>query len=231
MGEHNDGKNQENSTSCGPVQSLEILKFFAAKMVAQISEDDVQHQVATSAHAGSNVHKGYSWHVVATSHPPVSPLIQLCSRFTPCPSQQEPTSQLPSPSWPCHCQSRRKMHRVRTSRPQQAYGSCRARRASFPSKVSMASSPTGKLKHSRHDHSKPPTHNLSCCASPPLPWCSLFLKNHLLHRPPPSPSVPVVASGAYCSSASGGWITSNSAVVSFSANVDLTDSPPESRNK
>ena len=44
---------------------------------------------------------------------------------------------------------------------------------------------TRNLKRSRHDHSKPPTHHLSYCALPPLPWCTLPLRNHPLprHRP------------------------------------------------
>ena len=84
--------------------------------------------------------------------------------------------------------------------------------ASFPAEVNMASSTRG-LKHSRHDHSKPPTHHLSYCGSPPLPRCDLFL-----------PCV-LAASGAYLSTMSCGWIMSSSSVVSFPANVETTRSP------
>merc|ERR1719151_111745 len=68
---------------------------------------------------------------------------------------------------------------------------------------------------------------LSCCPYHRQPSLShLFLDAFLALGAFVAPTAPMMASGAYLPTTSGGWIISNSAVASLPANVRIASSPP-----
>ena len=79
--------------------------------------------------------------------------------------------------------------RTRLQRPSQ-------RRSGSP--IRRQDAGTRIWKHSRHVHSGPPTNHLSCCASPPLPWCDLLRRNHLLHRVRHGELLPITSRKILC---------------------------------
>ena len=122
-----------------------------------------------------------------------------------------------------------------TSRPHQAGGPCRTRRW-HPSlqKVNMANSPPGCRDRKFETFKTRPfktTHTSPFCH---LPWCTLPLRNHPLHRRRPLLR-PQVCRRRHLArtflTTSGGWIMSNSAVASFSVGVKMADSPPRCWDK